>query len=152
MILLCGVSCCAKAEHCTNASSGVTGVILESLVRRGLLPIKLIPAFKFGSAITYLANHYGKSVCLPPKTDDLFILCDSLHWMLPQMTSSIWNHSEFSWKHSFGERVNIAQICSDSTVQHLYFPESSKKATSDVFCESWEAHFHCHVVQGQWSW
>lgn len=55
-------------------------------------------------------------------------------------------------KHSFGEWVDIAQICCGSTVQHLYFPESSKKVTSNVFHESWEAHFHCHVVQGLWSW
>lgn len=62
MIPVCGVSCCAKAEHCTNASCRVIGVIIESLVTRGLFPIKPIPVFKFGSAITYLANHYGKSV------------------------------------------------------------------------------------------
>lgn len=98
MIPVCGVSCCAKAERCTNASCGVTEVIFESLVRRGLLPIRLIPVFKFGSVITHSANHNGKSVCLPSKTDDLFIFCDSLHQVLPQVTSSIWHCSEFSWQ------------------------------------------------------
>lgn len=130
MILICGVSCCGKPQHCTSASCGIAGVILESLVRRGL-----IAAFKFGSGISYLANLYGKSLCLPSKTHDLLILCESLHkcylrWL--QVSGIVLSSSG---KHSF-EWVNIAQICCDSAVQHLYFSESSQK--SDIRCVSRE--------------
>lgn len=79
-------------------------------------------------------------------------LCDSLHqcylrWL--QVSGTILSSPG---KHSIGEWVNIAQICCVSTVQHLDFPESSRKVTSDVFHESWEAHFHCRIVQGLLSW
>lgn len=87
-----------KLKHCTSASCGVTGCILDSWVRRGPFPIKLIAVCKFGSVIAYSANHYGKSECPPPEIDDPFILRDSLHQMLPQMTWSIWNCSENFWQ------------------------------------------------------
>lgn len=62
-----------KLKHCTSASCGVTGCVLDSWVRRSLFSIKLIPVCKFGSVTAYSANHYG-----PSKIDGPFILCDSL--------------------------------------------------------------------------
>lgn len=56
-----------------------------------------------------------------------------------------------SGKCSFGEWVNIVQICCDNSVQHLNFPESSKKVTSDVFRDSWKLIFS-DVVQGLRLW
>lgn len=108
--------------------------------------MKQVPVFKFGSAVAYSADHCGKSVHLPFMTDDLFISCDSLHQMLPWMTSSMWILNS-SGKCFLGKWVNISYICCDSTVHRLYFSKSSKTVTSDVFHERWEARFHCSVVQ-----
>lgn len=99
-----------KLKHCTSASCGVTGCTLDSWVRKGLFPIKLIPVYKLGSVIAYSADNYGKSGCLPSKVDDPFILCDSLYQMLPQMTWSIWNRFESFWQ-AFPWWVD--QHCSD---------------------------------------
>lgn len=99
---------CAKAEHCTTASGMEIGITLEYLMRRDL-PIKQILVFKFRSVIAYSANHYSKSISHPSKTDDPFTLRDSLHQMLPWMTSSIWI-LEFSWQ-AFPQQVGQHCLC-----------------------------------------